>query len=327
MLTADISRCCAQLATGLLLVTGAAQLWHLIALQIIAGTATAFFSPTAAGLLPSTVPAADLRPANALLSLSSNITKVAAIGASGAIVAAMGPGWVMLVDAATFAVSSVVLATLGAGGTTRRRPPILAALAGGWRYVRSTPWLRSTVGYSMLLQLLVIGPHMVLGPIVAQRHLGGAAAWAAIGVAQTIGAIGGGLLALRTNPRHPLRAALLASLAMAPYLVALAIPAPLWVIATLAVATGVQGSYYMAMSQSVLQAVVPADLISRASSYTLLGSLIIPIGLAGAGAAADKWGAGTLLLLGGAWIALSTAAVLSIAAVRDLTMPPNEPTR
>ena len=108
---------------------------------------------------------------------------------------------------------------------------------------------------------------------------------------------------------------------MAPHLAALAAPAPLWIFIALAVGTGVQGSYYVTLSQSVLQALVPAELISRASSYTLLGSLIIPISLAGAGAAADRGGTGLLLLLGAAWIVLSTGAILTVAACATSPYP------
>lgn len=50
---------------------------------------------------------------------------------------------------------------------------------------------------------------------------------------------------------------------MVPYLVAIAAPAPLRILIALAVGTGVQGSYYVTLIQSALQALVPADLISR----------------------------------------------------------------
>ena len=46
----------------------------------------------------------------------------------------------------------------------------------------------------------------VLGPAVAQERLGGAGAWAAILTAAGIGAIAGGVAALRQHPRRPLDA-------------------------------------------------------------------------------------------------------------------------
>jgi MFS family permease len=332
MLAADLLRCTAQVTTGLLLVTGTAQIWHLALLQAAAGVGTAFFSPAAAGLLPATVPPDQLQAANALLSLASNTSKIAAIGISGTLVATVGPGWALLIDAATFAVSTACLATLTTTTTTTaasvrgRRTPMLTALVGGWRHVRDTAWLRAIVVYSMLLQLLVIGPQMVLGPLVAERHLGGAPAWAAIGVAQTAGAITGGIIALRTRPQRPLRAALLACLAMIPYLLALAVPAPLWALTALAVATGIQGSYYLTLSQSVLQTHVQAPLLSRVSSYTLLGAIVIPISLAATGPLADHYSNRLLLTAAAAWVLISTLSILALRSVTHLSSSPGRDT-
>ncbi len=118
--------------------SGHVQLWHLVVLQALAGAGTAFHTPAAAGLLPATVDPDDVQPANALLSLSTNVTKVAAIGVAGVLVATVGPGWALLIDAATFTVSAACLATLPAAGTVPARTSITRSLAGGWQYVRTT---------------------------------------------------------------------------------------------------------------------------------------------------------------------------------------------
>ena len=48
------------------------------------------------------------------------------------------------------------------------------------------------------------GAFMVLGPVVARAHLGGAAAWGAISAADALGLILGGLISLRYTPRKPM---------------------------------------------------------------------------------------------------------------------------
>ena len=78
----------------------------------------------------------------------------------------------------------------------------------------------------------------VLGPVVAKRSLGGAGAWAVVLAVEGIGALAGGLLALRVRPRRPLVAAALAVTAAALPLAALALVLPVWLIAVAAGAAG-----------------------------------------------------------------------------------------
>ena len=51
MVASDVLTGCAQAVTALLLLTGNAELWHLVALQAIGGTAFAFFFPASTGLV------------------------------------------------------------------------------------------------------------------------------------------------------------------------------------------------------------------------------------------------------------------------------------
>src|SRR5213592_3828916 len=55
MLVSDVIRCAVQATLAVLLLSGAAQLWHLAVLIAIYGTAEAFFQPAATGLVPATI--------------------------------------------------------------------------------------------------------------------------------------------------------------------------------------------------------------------------------------------------------------------------------
>lgn len=70
MLTADLVRFAAHGVTAVLLLTGHAQLWLLVVLQVLAGVGTAFFNPAAAGLITSLAAEDDLQAANSLISIS-----------------------------------------------------------------------------------------------------------------------------------------------------------------------------------------------------------------------------------------------------------------
>ena len=329
MLAADVLRCLSQGICGVLLVTGDASIGLLVALQACAGAGAAMFAPASTGLVPELVAAEQLIRANAVLSLANNVTKVASIGCAGALVAVLSPGWALVVDAITFAASAAFLAALPE--TVNRRHPepppgALTLLAGGWRYVSSTPWIATLVLYGAMFQLLVIGPHMVLGPVVAERDLGGAGAWAAIGVAQAVGSVTGGVVAWRARPRRPLWTGIATAMLMVPYLVVLALAAPVWLVAAAAFAVGVQGSVYWTWTSTAVQTAAPASVLSRVASYQQLGpAVLMPVALAATGPVAESVGASAVLVMAAIWVTCSTAAVLSVPAVRSLRPEPAVP--
>lgn len=199
MVAADLLRTATQAVTGLLLVTGHAGVVSLVVLQAAAGVGTAVFTPASQGLVPALVPSQQLQQANAALGLAANTAKLGSISVAGALVAAAGPGVALLLDAATFAASAVSLLLLRLPESAARvgRASVARDVRDGARRVAGTPWLRTMLGYQALLQALVIGPHMVAGPLLAAQVYGGAGAWALIGVVQAAGSIAGGALALR----------------------------------------------------------------------------------------------------------------------------------
>ena len=94
---------------------------------------------------------------HALRGLSSSVGRIAGPIAAGVLVATVGAGWALAVDAATFAVSAALLAgiRLPRQAAAPRRS-FLADLREGWTAFRSRTWLwsfgaifaRSTKGVS-----------------------------------------------------------------------------------------------------------------------------------------------------------------------------------
>lgn len=321
MVSADVLRCGVQAATGVLLVTGHAGLAVLVVLQALAGAGTAAFVPAASGLVPSLVDADQAQAANALLGLAANVNKVVSISVAGVLVATVGPGMALLADAATFAVSAISLAGLPLPASVRpaARPGLWREVREGARLVASTRWLAALLVYGALLQALVIGPHMVAGPLLAERLYGGAAGWAVIGVVQATGSIAGGIVALRWRPRRPLIAGVAAGLLMVPYLAAFAAGAPLWLVAGLSLLVGGQGSMFLALQATQLQQRIPDGARSRVAAWSQLGNLVLlPVSLAVAGPLAAQLGGGLVLLVAAGWLTVSTVLVL---ASRTLTTP------
>jgi len=73
MLVSDVGRCVVQVVIAVLLLTGLAQLWHLIVLVAVYGSFEAFFRPAAGGLIPALVPPGELQQANSLIGLAQNV--------------------------------------------------------------------------------------------------------------------------------------------------------------------------------------------------------------------------------------------------------------
>lgn len=133
MLACDGVRAVAQALSAALLLGGDAHVWQLAVLQAVYGTAEAFFAPASTAVVPQTVDPANLQQANALLGLSGNLASVLGPALAGVIVATLGPGWGLGIDAASFITSAVFLSFMRPKSilTTPRAGILAAALTNG----------------------------------------------------------------------------------------------------------------------------------------------------------------------------------------------------
>jgi MFS family permease len=322
MLGSDCVRALAQATSAVLLLTGQAHIWQLVVLQAVYGAAEAFFGPASTAVVSQTVPAAQLQPANALLGLADNAASIAGPALAGVIVAVASPGWGLAVDAVTFLISGGFLLALRIEhADPQPRRSTLTELREGWRAFSSRAWLWASVLFFTLYLALVYAPFQVLGPAVARSHLGGAGAWAAISAALGAGAVAGGLVGLRWQPRQPLRVSFLVFLASGPALLALVgAHAPVVAIAAVALVDGAASSLFNAWWFTAQQTEVPAAELSRVSSWDYLGSLVLyPVGLAAVGPVAAVVGVSGTLDGAAAVGVLLSVAVLLVPEVRNFS--------
>jgi MFS family permease len=320
MVVSDLVAGGAQAAIAVLVLTGAAEIWHLVALQVIRGIATSFFFPAAAGIVPQTVSARLLQEANALLRLSRNGTQIGGAAAGGILVAAIGPGWALAFDAATyFAGAAFLIALRLPRDLTMPERHFVRELREGWDGFRSRTWLWAIVVQFAFVNAAGVGAWAVLGPLVAENELGGAAAWGLILSAQAAGFILGGVFTLRFRPDRLLLVATLAIFPMALPILLLAVPAQTAVIALAAFAAGFGIEIFGVFWDVTMQQQISPDQLSRLYSYDALGSFVfIPLGAAVAGPLADTIGVSETLIGAAAVIVAATALVLLIDEVRSL---------
>ena len=318
MLVADVLRCGAQGAFAVLLLTGRPQLGTMLALSALAGVGEGLFGPALSALIPRLSPSDSLTQANSLLQIARSSATVAGPALAGTLTAVAGPATVLALDAASYAVSVVVVFALPAARpATGVKQSMLADLWAGWTLFRSWTWLWVTTLHIGLFNLVVWAPFLVLGPVVCAGRLGGAGSWGAIMACYGTGAVGGGLLMLSRQPSRPLLVAVIASLGWALPPAALAGGLPLLWVCLGALVAGVGSSVYGVLQDTVDQQRIPAEYRGRVTAYTTLGAFVLgPLGLAGAGPLADTVGTAPVLACGALWLLVAVLAMTAVPSIR-----------
>lgn len=319
MLGSDVVRGLAHGALAVLLLTGRAEIWHLVVLAGVYGAGEAFFGPASQGLVPQTVSASRLQQANALMSLSRNVTGVAGPAVAGVVIALSSAGWAVAVDAATFAVSAAFLLRMRIAFTKPARQAFLTDLREGWSEFTRRTWVWVCVCHFALFQFAALAPFLVLGPYISKAELGGASAYATITAFAGVGSIIGSLVALRFRPSRQLVASFLAIVIWTPVLIGFALAAPVPVISALALVAAAGMNFGVTIWFTALQQHIPQHALSRVSSYDWAGSvLVLPLGYILVGPLADRFGAAEVLYAAAVWTIVSSLAILAIPSVRNL---------
>jgi hypothetical protein len=325
MIGADVVRAAAVGAMGLLSVTGAIQLWHIIALIAFVGAGDAFFNPASTAIVPDLLAAERLPQANALQGLVRPLM-IRLIGPAlgGFVVAVLNPGSAFLVDGACVLLSAALLLAI------RARPShvtsshglrrAFAEMGEGFRFVAANPWCWATLLSAMLSLLVFIGPVQVLLPFLVknQLHLGPAALgtlYAVSGVGAILSALAVGQLGI---PR--LRITLMYgswSLGVA-LLAGYGLMGALWQGFGVAFATAGLFEIGSIIWTTLLQELVPRTLLGRVSSLDWLVSTgLVPVSFALTGPVAGWLGPQATMVGGGLLGAVLMGMLLFVPGVRD----------
>jgi MFS family permease len=142
------------LGLGLLTVTGVVQLWHVYLFAFLLGCVAAFDTPARQTFVSELVGEGNLSNAVALNSTSFNIARTIGPAVAGALIAAVGTGWVFLINAASFVAVLTSLGLLRVHELHRgdRAHPSRGSLLEGLRYVWRRPDLRA-----LLFMLFLVG--------------------------------------------------------------------------------------------------------------------------------------------------------------------------
>ena len=181
-------------ALAAITITGVVEIWMIMLISLVSGTATAFFMPVFQAVLPSTVPPAILMTAISLNSISFNVARIIGPVIGGLVMTSLGVGWCFALNGAGFLVMFAAAMMLDMPPRQMATQPRIGhALRAGIDYARRHPLIRALLVLCITMSLFGF-PYIVLMPAVARDvlHLeadGFTLLFSAVGA----GAVAGGL--------------------------------------------------------------------------------------------------------------------------------------
>jgi len=309
MVVADVIRGVLHGTLAVLIATGVIRVWHMVVIGLLFGTAEAFFRPAYTGLVPQTVPEAEIQAAQALGGVSQSLASFASPALATALVLGVGGAAAFGLDAATFAVSAALLSRVQARtrGEAGIRSTMLGELREGWTALRERSWVWATILAFSVALLLALAPFFVLGASVAREVYGDDAVFGITNAAWGLGTVTGAVIGSRWRPRKPLLAGMLAAVPWPAAIGFYAVGPPRGVLYPVMALAGGGIGLFAVWWETALAQRIPPQLLSRVSAWDWMGSLaLLPAGYLLAGSVAGAWGAVPVLLGGGL---LGTVAV------------------
>lgn len=210
---------------GLLVLSGAAQLWHVYVFALLLGVVSALDAPVRQTFVSELVKDDYLSNAVALNSASFNVARMIGPAVAGVLTVAVGPGWVFMINTLTF------LAMLGAiraiPPSSLRVQPRAAAGKGrireGLRYVRNRPDIVVVLVAIFIMGTFGLNFVLFIAAMVGTEFGMDAGAFGLLNSVMAIGSVAGALLsARRGRPRMRLIFAAAGGFGLASGLAALA---------------------------------------------------------------------------------------------------------
>ena len=302
---------------------------QLIAVTLIAGSASVFFNSAYQVLLPGVVDEADLAEGNAKLLGSREVAQIGGPGLGGLLAQAAGPVTGLLADAVSFAASFCCLAAMQPPRDRRSDDPAPGGVLDGLRFAWRDPYVRAMTAFSSLGNLALTGVDALMVVfLVRTLGLSSAAAGlvlASLGAGGVVGSLVARPLGRRFGTARTMIFAVPSGLCFA-LLLPLAGNGPRLAFASVAlVCVGSVVVIGNVIVDSFMQAYVPPDIFGRVISATwTVGFAMMPVGALLAGVLATVLGVRAALWILTGMIATSGLAFL-LTPMRHLLDLPQRP--
>lgn len=306
-----------QAGIAVVVLTGMNPYW-IFPLAVANGILGAFTAPATRGIVPELVQREQLKEANSLLNASRSAAKVVGPAVAGILVATLGGGWGIALDALSFFLAALCMARVNIPAhLAATTDSLLIQMKQGWVYFRSSRWIWSVSGAWGVMNAVQMGAWQVLGPVIA-KHSFGATGWGLTLSVRAVGLMVASVMMLRLSLSRPVRDSMLAAALIGLPMVLLG-RGTAWPYLMLAALVAGFGSTISTVAwDTALQQGVPRDKISRVMAFDDFGAYVmIPLGEILALPLANRWGVHTVETWGGLIFMVTALLPLSLRVVRQ----------
>lgn len=274
---------------------GLLSLWWIYAVAFVSSTLSIFFIAAEFGAIPSLVDSTELVSANGRIQASFAAASILGPLAAGALLVFASVETILLLDAASFVVSAVMLSLISRpfnAPITKRVTSIRQDIAEGLRYVLSHPVLRNI---SLMMAMINLVGATVFAQLVLFAKQALRAEDSEVGLLFAAGGAGVVVLSLAAGPlrrRWSFGNVALGALMLSGLLTAgLAYTTSLWVAVVLWGLSSGLGILFNINTGSLRQAIVPNHMLGRVISIAMvLAWSATPIGALGGGFLIERTG-------------------------------------
>lgn len=305
----------AQSCVAVLVLTETAEIWHLVLLNLVSGTVVAVTYPAFHGMVPILVSREGRQAAYVLIGQVESLIGIAGPAVAGILVATVGPGWALAIDASTYFVCAgfLALVRIPFGERPERQTSVLGDFKVGWRFARKLGWVIPASSCALIYNALTSGCIYVLGPVIAKDTIG-SQGWGLAQSGQAIGLFVTGFVLVRFTIRRPMHAIMLGFCASAVPMLVLGTSVNTLALTAAFLLAGI-GSAALNLAWSLtVQEKVPEEMLSRIMAIDGFFSFVaMPIGQLLVGP--------LVLLFSLRAVELGSAALMVVVTVVALSLP------
>jgi MFS family permease len=296
-----------------LVLSGAVQVWHVLALATFLGVLDSFDIPARQSFFVQLIDdPADLGNAIALNSSVFNVARLIGPSVAGVLIALIGEGWVFALNGATYfsMLLALVLMRVPAIVSGDATGGVFRNLSDGFGFAWNFPAIRAVLVLITTVSFFAV-PFAVLMPVFAIDVLGGGAGTLGILMtAQGVGGLGGALfLSVRESATGLGSLIARAAALFGGGLLLFGASSSLWLSLPVLAVAGFGLMVQSAASNTFLQSIVGEAMRGRIMSlYTMAFIGTLPLGSLYAGWMAEQVGAPATVMIGGV-VALVAAAI------------------
>ncbi|MGQ0575604.1 MAG: MFS transporter [Pseudonocardia sp.] len=300
------------LVLGVAVLGGAVALWHVYLLCAMLGCFSAIEVPVRQAFVAELVGPEQLGNAVALNSLNFNLARVVGPAVAGLLIAAVGTGWVFLINAGSFVAVLAGLALMDPRRLHRSAPVPRSPgqLRAGLRYVRDRPDLVAVLALVFLVSTFGINFYLTLAVLARNVFGRGPETYGLLTTLLAVGSVAGSVVAARRVERPRLRSVTLYALVFGLLLTIVGLMPTVTLAGIVLVPVGLAALLFTTAANARVQLSVDPEMRGRVMGlYILLFLGSTPVGGPLLGLLAEHFGGRAPLVAGGVVTVLSVGVV------------------